>query len=226
MKKWEDLPAEMQNSAVAPYYEILRRRVFSLLFKRIFDFLGALILLIILSPVMLILVPYIRLNSPGPAIFTQVRVTRYGKKFKIYKFRTMRVAAAESGSQVTVNNDQRITSVGAFLRKYRLDELPQLFNILLGQMSFVGTRPEVTQFVEQYQPEMYATLLLPAGVTSRASIEYKDESRLLADAKDAQQVYIEQVLPAKMQINLEQLREFSLKKDFLCLLQTLKAVIS
>lgn len=216
----------MQNPAVLPYYEYLSRRKLSLVCKRIFDFLTALILIVILSPVMLILVPYIRLDSPGPAIFKQERITRYGRKFKIWKFRTMSVKQADSDSQVTVKNDHRITKPGAFLRKYRLDELPQLFNILLGQMSFVGTRPEVPDFVRHYQPEMYATLLLPAGVTSRASIEYKDEDKLLADVEDAHRVYVERVLPSKMKINLAQLQSFSLSSDFHCLLQTLLAVIS
>lgn len=226
MRNWNSLPVEMQCSEIEPYYNLLQKKRSSLFAKRCFDLVGSLVLIVLLSPLMLILIPWIRLDSPGPAIFCQQRITRYGKPFKIFKFRSMHTAQNTDCTSVTVNNDNRITKLGAFLRKYRLDELPQLFNIFLGDMSFVGTRPEVPEFVAEYSSEMRATLLLPAGVTSKASIEYKDESRLLSQADDAHSVYINQVLPAKMAINLQQLKEFSLKNEMLCILQTIKAVLS
>ena len=182
-------------------------------------------LIVLLSPVMLILAVAIKLDSPGTVMFRQVRVTQYGKEFRIFKFRTMVQNAQQLGTQVTVKGDSRITRMGHFLRKCRLDELPQLFNILLGEMSFVGTRPEVPKYVSRYTPEMMATLLLPAGVTSQASIQYKDEDRLLENAQDADKTYVEQVLPGKMEYNLKSILEFSLWKDFKTMIDTVVAVV-
>lgn len=225
LSPWHKLPEFLQQDSVRPYYEALCKKRGQLAAKRVFDFLCALLLLFLLSPIMLILAAAIKLDSKGTVMFRQVRVTQYGKEFRIFKFRTMVSDAPKKGTQVTVQGDPRITRVGHLLRKFRLDELPQLLNILLGQMSFVGTRPEVPKYVSQYTPEMMATLLLPAGVTSRASIEYKDEDRLLADAENADKTYIEQVLPGKMEYNLKSLLEFSFWKDLKTMLDTVLAVV-
>lgn len=225
LKRWEQLPQELQNDSVRPYYEALSRKRGQLLLKRVFDFLLSLVLLVLLSPVMLILALAIRLDSPGEVLFRQVRVTQYGQEFRIFKFRTMVANAQQLGTQVTVQGDMRITRVGKLLRKCRLDELPQLLNILMGQMSFVGTRPEVPRYVRQYTPQMLATLLLPAGVTSQASIRYKDEDRLLDSSADPDRTYVEQVLPGKMEYNLNSLLDFSLWQDLKTMVQTVGAVL-
>ena len=225
LKRWEQLPQELQNHSVRPYYEALSRKRGQLLLKRVFDILLSLVLLVLLSPVMLILALAIRLDSPGEVLFRQVRVTQYGQEFRIFKFRTMVANAQQLGTQVTVQGDMRITRVGKLLRKCRLDELPQLLNILMGQMSFVGTRPEVPRYVRQYTPQMLATLLLPAGVTSQASIRYKDEDRLLDSSADPDRTYVEQVLPGKMEYNLNSLLDFSLWQDFKTMVQTVGAVL-
>ena len=225
LKRWEQLPQELQNDSVRPYYEALSRKRGQLLFKRVFDILLSLVLLVLLSPVMLILALAIRLDSPGEVLFRQVRVTQYGQEFRIFKFRTMVANAQQLGTQVTVQGDMRITRVGKLLRKCRLDELPQLLNILMGQMSFVGTRPEVPRYVRQYTPQMLATLLLPAGVTSQASIRYKDEDRLLDNSSDPDRTYVEQVLPGKMEYNLNSMLDFSLWQDLKTMVQTVGAVL-
>lgn len=225
LKAWNKLPQEFQNESVRPYYEALSRKKGQLLVKRIADILLSAALLIILSPVMLILAVAIKLDSPGSVIFRQVRVTQYGKEFRIFKFRTMVSNAQQLGTQVTVKGDARITRMGQLLRSCRLDELPQLLNVLIGEMSFVGTRPEVPKYVAQYTPQMMATLLLPAGITSRASICYKDEDKLLSDASDADKTYIEQVLPGKMEYNLNSLLAFSVWEDLKTMFDTVFAVI-
>ncbi len=188
LKPWDQLPDSMRTDAVKPYYDVLKKRQGSLLLKRIFDFLAALILLLIIWPILIIIAIAVRLDSPGPAFFRQVRVTTYGRQFRMWKYRTMVANADKMGPQVTTSNDMRITRIGKILRGVRLDELPQLINILVGDMSFVGTRPEVVKYVDAYQPEYYATLLTPAGVTSEASIRYKDEYALLEKAEDADKV--------------------------------------
>ena len=225
LKEWNDLPVIMQNDAVKYYYDILSRHQISLVLKRLFDIVVSLIMLIILCPVMLIIAIMIRLDSPGPALFLQERVTTYGKHFKIYKFRTMVVDAEKMGTQVTTSGDQRITTLGKILRNFRLDELPQLVNILMGDMSFVGTRPEVVKYVDRYEPEMLATLLLPAGVTSEASIRYKDEYKLLEEAEDIDEVYVKKILPAKMVWNLNSIERFSFPREILTMIRTVFAVL-
>lgn len=215
----------MQTEAVRPYYECLKKKKGSLLLKRIFDFTVSLAMLILLSPVLLILAVLIAIDSRGGVFYRQERVTQYGRKFKIFKFRTMVANADQIGTQVTVNNDQRITRVGRVLRKYRLDELPQLINIVLGDMSFVGTRPESTYYVKRYTPEMFATLLLPAGVTSEASIRYKDEARLLEEAEDVDEIYINKVLPKKMVFNLKMIMQFDFLNELLIMIRTVGAII-
>lgn len=223
--KWEELPQKMQNNAVRPYYDSLQRKKGNLFLKALFDRVVALVMLLCLSPVFLLLAVMIKLDSPGEVFFRQERITQYGKKFRIHKFRTMVKNAEALGTQVTTKSDMRVTKVGKKLRGCRLDELPQLIDILQGNMSFVGTRPEVTKYVEQYTQEMLATLLLPAGVTSEASIEYKDEERLLADAKNADKTYVEVVLPQKMEWNLKSLKEFSFGKELLTMVKTVLAVV-
>lgn len=225
LKCWDDLPKDMQTEAVRPYYDMLKKRKISLLFKRVFDIIGSIIMLVIFSPIMIILSIAIALDSKGGVFFRQERITQYGRKFYIHKFRTMVVNAENLGSQVTVSNDMRVTKIGAKIRKYRLDELPQLIDILQGNMSFVGTRPEVTKYVERYTPEMLATLLLPAGVTSEASIKYKDEERLLENADNVDEVYINKVLPEKMKYNLRSLDEFNFFSELGIMIKTALAVI-
>lgn len=225
MKKWDALPDDMRNEAVRKYYDILQRRKGSLVIKRIFDIIVSGVLVLLLIPVFLILGIMIKLDSPGPVMFRQVRVTTYGKRFRIFKFRTMVNNADKIGTQVTTKGDARVTRVGKLLRGCRLDELPQLFNILCGDMTLVGTRPEVEKYVAQYTDEMKATLLLPAGVTSKASICYKDEERLLESADDADRVYVETILPEKMKYNLQAIEEFSFWQDIKTMFETVVAVL-
>lgn len=225
MKNWIDLPENMKKDAVRPYYDILKKKQGALVAKRLFDVFVSAIMLVILSPIMLFLSIWIKLDSKGPVFFRQVRVTQYGKEFRIFKFRTMVNNADKIGSAVTVGGDMRITKVGARLRKVRLDELPQLINIFLGDMSFVGTRPEVVKYVDQYTDEMMATLLLPAGVTSEASIMYKDEDQLLEGAEDVDKVYVEEVLPGKMKYNLEAIEKFGFFYELGVMIRTVIAVL-
>ena len=225
MISWEKLPPQMQTEAVKPYDEILQKKQISLIFKRSFDIVVSLIMLLILSPVFLVLAIAIKLDTEGPVFYRQVRVTQYGKEFRIFKFRTMVNNADKIGSQVTVGGDSRITRVGKVIRECRLDEIGQLLNILGGSMTFVGTRPEVPKYVEKYTPEMWATLLLPAGVTSEASIRYKDEAALLDAAEDVDATYIQDVLPGKMKYNLRSIQEYSFFKDIETMFQTVFAVV-
>ena len=225
MKKWEELPKFMQCDEVKEYYDILSKKKLSLRLKRDFDIVAATCILIITAIPMIIIAIRIATESKGGVFYRQERVTTYGKKFKIHKFRTMVANADQIGSAVTVSGDNRITPTGAFLRKYRLDELPQVFDVLSGNMSFVGTRPEVTKYVKKYTKEMRATLLLPAGITSEASIRYKDEAELLDAADDVDKVYIEQVLPGKMKYNLESIRRFSFFGEIATMFRTVFAVL-
>ena len=225
MKKWNELPKVMQNDKVRYYYDILQKHKKELKLKRVFDIICSLIMIIILSPLLIVLSVMIKLDSKGPVLFKQVRVTTYGRQFKIWKFRTMVNNADKLGTQVTTKGDARITRMGHLLRKVRLDELPQLFNVLKGDMSFVGTRPEVPKYTAHYTEEMMATFLLPAGVTSRTSIEYKDEEKLLENVENADDVYINEVLPAKMVYNLREIEKFSFLRDVSTMIKTVIAVI-
>ena len=225
VKKWDDLPEQLRTDAVRPYYDILRKKRGSLLLKRVFDVVVSALMLILISPVFLILAIAIKLDSPGPVFYRQTRVTQYGKTFRIFKFRTMVSNADKIGTQVTVGNDSRITRVGKLIRKCRLDEVSQLIDIFRGAMTFVGTRPEVPKYVDAYTPEMMATLLLPAGVTSLASIMYKDEDKLLSDAEDVDRAYISEVLPGKMKYNLQAIRKFSFWGDIKIMFMTVFAVL-
>lgn len=228
LRPWRLLPDEMRTKEVRKYYNILMKHRMWLKVKRAFDVVVAGIMLAVLIIPMGIIALAIRLDSPGPVFFRHARVTQYGKIFRIYKFRTMVDNASKLGAAVTVDNDSRITKVGAFLRKYRMDEFPQLFNILAGDMTLVGTRPEVPKYVKKYTKEMYATLLLPAGLTSRTSIAYKDEDKLLGKAVDEEStdnIYINEVLPAKMRYNLESMKHFGVQADASVLWDTFTSVV-
>lgn len=224
-KKWEDLPAFLRSDEVRPYWEKLDRKRGQLILKRVFDFIVSMILLIILAIPMAVIAILIKKEDPGPALYRQERVTTYGKHFRIHKFRTMVVNADKIGTAVTVGEDPRITKIGHKLRKLRLDELPQVFDVILGDMSFVGTRPEAVKYVKQYKSEYYATLLMPAGITSEASIRYKDEAKLLDAAENVDKVYVEQVLPAKMKWNLNSIERFNFLREILTMFRTVFAVL-
>lgn len=224
LKKWEELPDFLRTAQVRPYYDLLAKRRGSLVLKRSFDVLVSALLLVVLSPVFLVLAVAIKCDSPGPVFYRQVRVTQYGKQFRIFKFRSMVQGADKKGSLVTISGDSRVTRVGKFIRKCRLDELCQLLDVFRGTMTFVGTRPEVPKYVAAYTPEMLATLLLPAGITSRASILYKDEAELLDAAENVDAVYIRDVLPGKMTYNLDELKHFSFFSDIKTMFRTVFAV--
>lgn len=225
LKKWDDLPEFMKNEEVREYYDILKTKKLSLVLKRLFDLVVGVVVFVILLIPMAVIAVMIKKDSPGTVFYCQERITTYGKKFKIYKFRTMITNAEKLGSAVTVYGDIRITKMGKKLRKYRLDELPQIFNVLIGNMSFVGTRPEVTKYVEKYSCEMLATLLMPAGITSEASIRYKNEAELLNMADDIDKVYIERILPEKMKYNLKSIKNFSFLEEIKTVLRTILAVM-
>lgn len=225
LKKWEDLPEQLRTDAVRPYYDILKKKQGNLVLKRVFDVVVSALMLLIISPVFLILAIAIKLDSSGPVFYRQVRVTQYGEKFRIFKFRSMVSNADKIGTQITVGNDSRITRVGKLIRKCRLDELCQLIDIFRGTMTFVGTRPEVPKYVAAYTPEMMATLLLPAGVTSFASIYYKDEAKLLDGVENTDKVYIEKILPGKMYYNLKGIKQFSFWSDIKVMFMTVFAVM-
>ncbi len=221
MKRFEDLPERFQNDAVRKYYDILATKKATLIFKKVFDFLLALILFIVLLPIYLILAVAVKVTSKGEIIFKQKRVGKYGKEFNVLKFRTMVTDAEKLGAQITVGErDPRITSIGVFLRKFRLDEFPQLINVIKGEMSFVGARPEVPYYVDKYTDEMMATLLLEPGITGTASIFFKDEAKMLEIEPDAEKCYINHILPEKMRLNLDYLKDLSLGYDIKLMFQT------
>lgn len=226
LKDWDDLPDFMRTGAVRPYYDNLKNHERELFLKRAFDVVAAMALLVLLAPIMVVVSVWIKLDSHGPVFFRQTRVTQYGKEFRIFKFRTMVEHAEVIGPVLTIGDDARITRVGTFIRKYRIDEFPQLFNVLAGDMSFVGTRPEVTKYIAAYTDEMYATLLLPAGITSEASIQFRDEEQALYVADDPDAFYINQILPRKMELNLKELCSFSWLSELNVLLRTVIAVLN
>ena len=226
MKAFDKLPEEFQNDEVRRYYDILSKKQASVIFKRAFDLFVSVILLIFLIIPIAVIAIAVKCDSKGPVMFRQERVTKYGRRFKIFKFRTMVVNAESLGTMVTTDSDSRVTRIGRKLRKYRLDELPQVFNVLSGSMTVVGTRPEVPKYVDMYEDKYYATLLLPAGITSLASIMYKDEEKLLASTEDADKVYVETILPEKMKYNLEYTGHFSFGSDVKLMFKTVKEVFS
>jgi len=223
LRKWENLPPEMQMPEVKEYYDLLSKKKLQLVLKRVFDVTVSFLLLVLLFPVFTVLAIAIKLDSKGPVFYRQIRVTRYGEKFRIFKFRSM-VTDADKGSLLTVGGDSRITRTGKFIRKYKLDELSQLLDVFRGTMTFVGTRPEVPKYVEKYTPEMMATLLMPAGITSEASVYYKDENELLDGAENVEKTYLEVVLPDKMKYNLAAIRSFSLIDDVKVMILTVLEV--
>lgn len=225
LREWNDLPNFMKCDEVKEYYDILVEKKLELKLKRIFDIVMSFIFIIFFAIPMLIIAVMIKMDSQGPVFYRQERITTYGKRFRIHKFRTMINNADKIGAAVTVSNDNRITKVGVKLRKLRLDELPQLFDVITGNMSFVGTRPESLKYVKMYTKEMRATLLLPAGITSEASIRYKDESRLLDASDDIDNKYIEKIVPEKMKYNLESIKKFSLGRELITMFRTIFAVL-
>ena len=225
MKKFEDLPKQFQNEAVREYYDILSHKKATLFFKKLLDILLALLLFILLLPVFIILSLAVKFTSKGEIIFKQKRVGKYGKEFYVLKFRTMVTDAERLGKQITVGErDPRITSIGHFLRKFRLDEFPQLINVIKGEMSFVGTRPEVPHYVNFYDDEMMATLLLEPGITGTASIFFKDEAKMLEIEPDAEKCYINHILPVKMRLNLDYIKDLSIWYDIKLIFKTVFAV--
>ena len=225
LKKWEDLPDYIKNDSVRPYWEILWKKRGQLVLKRVFDVVIAIIMIALLIIPMAIICVWIKLDSNGPVLYRQERITIYGKHFRIHKFRTMVDNADKIGTAVTVGQDPRITRVGSRLRHLRLDELPQVIDVLEGNMSFVGTRPEAVKYVEKYKPEYYATLLMPAGITSECSIRYKDEDKLLDSADNVDEAYVKNALPQKMALNLESVRQFCFWREFLTMFRTVAAVL-
>ncbi len=225
LRKWENLPDFMRVPEVRPYWEVLNKKRGQLALKRAFDLIVALIMFIFLAIPMLIIAIWIKLDSKGTVFYRQERVTTYGKHFRIHKFRTMVSNADKIGTTVTVGEDPRITRVGHKLRKLRLDELPQVIDVIAGDMSFVGTRPEAVKYVQRYKPEYNATLLMSAGITSEASIRYKDEDTLLNAAEDVDSVYVNRVLPGKMKWNLESILTFSFLRDVATMFRTIAAVL-
>lgn len=228
LKKWEKLPEFLKNKEVEKYYTILKKKQLQLFLKRIFDIILALLLLFFLSPIFVIIAIAIKIDSKGPVFYRQERVTQYGRLFRIFKFRTMIQDADKKGVLVTIGEDNRITNVGKRIRKYRIDEIPQLINVLIGDMSFVGTRPEVKKYVDCYTNEMNATLLLSAGITSRASIEFKDEDKMISKylnkGEKVDDIYVKRILPEKMKWNLAYIEKFSLIEDIKIDIQTVVKV--
>ena len=225
LKKWDELPDFMRSDEVRPYYDILKRKKCKSCSKKINGFNRWLNFTCLIGYSYGCYAVWIKFDSKGPVFYRQERVTIYGKHFKIHKFRTMVNNADRIGATVTVGNDSRITKVGAKLRGCRLDELPQVLDLISGNMSFVGTRPEAVKYVEKYKPEYLATLLLPAGITSEASIRYKDEAQLLDVADDVDRVYIEDVLPGKMKYNLENIKKFSFLSEIATMFRTVFVVL-
>jgi lipopolysaccharide/colanic/teichoic acid biosynthesis glycosyltransferase len=223
LAEWENLPSFMCTKEVRACYDFLACKKRTLILKRVFDFLFSAILIFVLFPLMLTIAATIKFDSKGPVFFRQERITAFGKKFRIFKFRTMFVH--ENGAPLTLGNDVRITRIGRFLRKYRLDEIPQLFNILKGEMSFVGARPEIPEYVTHYTPEIITTLLMPAGITGYASINFKDENKLLGKGKDYEKIYIEKILPEKAKYNLDYIKKFSFWGDIKIIVRTFLSMI-
>lgn len=193
----------------------------NLIIKRIFDFFAALVGIIIISPILVIVSIAIKFDSPGKVMFLQKRVGRNGKSFYIYKFRTMVSDAEKLGKQITVGKDSRITKVGAFLRKYKIDELPQLFNVLKGDMSFVGPRPEVPKYVELYTEEQRKVLSVRPGITDLASLKYSDENDILGKVDNPEEYYINVIMRDKLNLNLEYIEKSNLFFDISLIIKTI-----
>ena len=205
--------------------KVLEQRRLQLTLKRLMDVTVSGCALLVLWPVLLLIAAAIKIDDPGPVFYRQVRVGRGGKHFRIFKFRTMIVDADKKGLAITVGRDNRITRVGAFLRKSKLDELAQLINVFTGEMSFVGPRPEVPKYVDMYTPYQRQVLLVRPGITDYASIAYRNENDLLEGAEDPEKMYIEQIMPDKIELNMKYLREISPVADIRLIFKTIEAVI-
>lgn len=212
----------MNNMDIAA---VLEKRKPQLMLKRLMDVVISGCALLVLWPLLLLIALAIKIDDPGPVFYRQVRVGRNGKEFRIFKFRTMVVDADKKGLQITVGRDSRITRVGAFLRKTKLDELAQLLNVLAGEMSFVGPRPEVPKYVDLYTPYQRQVLLVRPGITDYASIAYRNENDLLEGAQDPERMYIDEIMPAKIELNMKYLQEISPLADIRLILSTVVAVI-
>ncbi len=224
IRKFRDLPDYMKNDEVRPYYRIVAGKKVYMFFKRLMDIVLSALALILVSPIILITAIIIKLGSKGPLFYRQTRVTRYGREFKILKFRTMVVDADKIGGSVTVDNDPRVTGIGRLLRRFRLDEFPQLINVLIGDMSLIGTRPEVPAMVAKYDKVMYATLLTRSGMLSSAAIEFKHEADLLKEVEDTETYYIKEILPKKMEYNLSDIEHFSFINEVKIFFRALGAI--
>lgn len=205
--------------------ELLRNRKFQLILKRLFDIIFSFLGLLFLLPVFLIIAVAIKLDSKGSVFFKQIRVGKDGKEFKIYKFRTMVEDAEKKGMRITVDGDKRITKLGYFLRKYKIDELPQLINVLLGDMSFVGPRPEVPKYVAMYDEDQRSILRIRPGITDIASIEYRDENSLLVKSNNPEETYIREIMPRKIKLNIEYLKRMSIVYDIKLIFRTILVVV-
>ncbi|MBH8571667.1 sugar transferase [Nostocaceae cyanobacterium CENA369] len=194
--------------------------------KRVFDLFFSLLGVVILLPLLIAIAIWIKIDSPGTIFFRQVRIGRFGREFKIYKFRTMIQGAEKIGKQITIANDRRVTSSGRFLRKYKLDELPQLFNVIKGEMSLVGPRPEVPKYVALYTSEQRRVLEVLPGITDLASMKFHNESELLEDMNNSENFYIHEIMPRKLELNMEYITRFSLVFDLVIILKTLKRVLA
>lgn len=194
---------------------------FNKVVKRIFDLICSTLGLIVLSPVLIVIAIKIKLGSDGPVFFKQIRVGENNKEFEILKFRTMIVDAEKLGRQITVGNDSRITKIGGFLRKYKLDELPQLINVFKGDMSLVGPRPEVPRYVKLYNEEQKKVLEVKPGITDLASIRYRDENELLGKAENPDEFYINTIMPDKLALNLEYIDKNNVFIDIYIILKTI-----
>lgn len=193
--------------------------------KRIFDFIASLVALIVLSPILLIIALWISIDSKGGPFYKQIRVGLNGVEFKLYKFRSMRVNADKQG-QITIGNDNRVTTVGRFIRKYKIDEIPQLFNILKGDMSVVGPRPEVPKYVALYSTEQREVLRVKPGLTDYASLEYIDEQKILGQSNDPNNTYIEEIMPAKLALNRKYIEERGVLTDCKLIINTLLRILN
>lgn len=205
--------------------ELLRNRKFQLILKRLFDIIFSFLGLLFLLPVFLIIAVAIKLDSKGSVFFKQIRVGKDGKEFKIYKFRTMVVDAEKKGMQITVDGDSRITKLGYYLRKTKIDELPQLINVLLGDMSFVGARPEVPKYVAMYAEDQRSILRIRPGITDIASIEYRDENSLLAKSNNPEETYIKEIMPRKIELNIQYIKDISIVTDIKLIFKTIFKII-
>ena len=203
----------------------LDKKKLSLFIKRVFDIVASLGGLIILSPMLIIVAICIKLDSKGPVFFKQKRVGKNKKIFEIYKFRTMVTDAEKLGKQITVGNDSRITRVGKFIRKCKLDELPQLINVVKGEMSLVGPRPEVPRYVELYDEYEEQILLVQPGITDYASIEFRNENEILGRSINPEETYIEEIMPTKIDLNMKYIRNISLVEDIKLILNTILAIL-